>query len=429
MQRLRARLYRDPVHDTINWKDEGAVGGVISALIDTPEMQRLRHVRQLGMAASVFHGAEHSRFAHSLGVAHLARRMLARIAPDADESTRLTVAAAALLHDIGHAPFSHVLERVFGFHHEGYSRALIEDEHSAVSQVLRSVDPQLPAAVSSLVAGKGPGAHAAIISSQLDADRCDYLLRDAHMTGVAVGRFDLERILVTLHADERGLLVDLRSWEAVEGYLLARYHMYRLVYFHRTVRAAETMLERMFARARMLSERGEELQMADAHPALVALMEGRDVAPSQWARFAEFHAWTVVDRWREHDDLVLRTLASGLLERRLLKGWMREVGDAESLERDDALVTHIRANLSEAEGFLFAVDDANHAPYRPYVAGGQSSELPLRLIDRSGRIRVIEEVSPIARTLGETAMKLRRWYVHPLIADRVRQLEREFGAG
>lgn len=426
MQRFRARLYRDPVHDTINWKDEGAVGGVISALIDAPEMQRLRHVRQLGMASSVFHGAEHSRFAHSLGVAHLARRMLSRIEPGADERTRLSVASAALLHDLGHAPFSHVLERVFGFHHERYSQALIEDESSTVSQILRSVDPQLPADVSSLIAGRGPGAHAAIISSQLDADRCDYLLRDAHMTGVAVGRFDLERILVMLQSDERGLLVDMRAWEAVEGYLLARYHMYRLVYFHHAVRAAETMLELLFGRAKVLKERGVELGLEDAYPALVALMEGRSVEPGVWARFAEFHAWTVVDRWRAHDDLVLRTLATGLLERRLLKGWTREIHDRGHLEEDDALVRHIRANLSEAECYLFAVDDPSHAPYQPYVAGGQSSQLPLRLIDRGGRIRLIEEVSPIARTLGETAMKLRRWYVHPLIVDRVRQLDRDF---
>src|SRR5690625_4980362 len=101
-----------------------------------------------------------------------------------------------------------------------------------------------------MIVGNGPAKYAQIVSSQLDADRFDYLLRDVTMTGVVVGRFDLERLLVLLRADEDGLLVDHRGWEAVEGYLIARYHMYRLVYFRRTVRAAEVMWERLFHRAK-----------------------------------------------------------------------------------------------------------------------------------------------------------------------------------
>src|SRR5699024_7288572 len=139
-------------------------------------------------------------------------------------------------------------------------------------RVLRGVDPALPQQIADMIIGKGPAKYAQIVSSQLDADRFDYLLRDVRMTGVTVGRYDLERLLVLLRADEDGLLVDHRGWEAVEGYLIARYHMYRLVYFHPAVRAAEVMLERLFFRAKnILSPDDPSL---DSNGAIAQLLRG-----------------------------------------------------------------------------------------------------------------------------------------------------------
>lgn len=415
-----AKLFRDPVHDTINWKDEGELGRLVCTLIDQPAFQRLRFIRQLGLASLVFAGAEHSRFVHSIGVAHIARRMLARIEPNADFALRAQVIGAALLHDIGHGPFSHVLERVFGFRHEALSRRIVLDPSFGVHQVLRTVDAQLPAQIADMIMGQGPARYAQIVSSQLDADRFDYLLRDVTMTGVTVGRFDLERLLVLLRADEDGLMVDHRGWEAVEGYLIARYHMYRLVYFHRTVRAAEVMLERLFHRAKsVLSPDDPSL---DADGAIAQLLRGEEICPHRWLRFSEYDAWAQIDRWCDHGDRILSLLAQGLLQRKLFKAIERQILNEQDAIKELALLEAIDEGLSIDERSLFAMDEASHATYQPYVAGDKGFGKPIRIVDRRGRISLIEHVSPVVHTLGQTATRLRRWYAHPIIFDKVRAL-------
>lgn len=415
-----AKLFRDPVHDTINWKDEGPVGRMICTLIDQPEFQRLRFIRQLGLASYVFAGAEHSRFVHSIGVAHVARRMLQRIEPEASSLVRAQVVSAALLHDVGHGPFSHVLERVFDFQHEDISQSIILDTSSSLHRTLRSFDPSLPEKVSAMIAGEGPARYAQIVSSQLDADRFDYLLRDVVMTGVVVGRFDLERLLVLLRADDEGLLIDRRGWEAVEGYLIARYHMYRLVYFHRTVRAAEVMLERLFARAKAVLSPSDPSLTPDG--VLTDLLRGEAICPRRWTHFTEFHAWSQIDRWRSHEDRVLRLLATGLLERRLFKAIDRGMATEKEGRKELEMLEAIDEGLSPEERYLFAMDEASHSTYQPYAAAMDGRGQPIRVVDRDGRIEWIERVSPVVRTLGQTATRLRRWYVHPLILDKVRAL-------
>ena len=134
--RQLGKVFRDPVHNIINYRDEAVLGPLIVGLIDTPEMQRLRSVRQLGLANLVFHGAEHSRFAHSMGVAHVARRICDVFRDEMEPLDRVATVAAALLHDIGHAPFSHVMERVFAFHHEDLSAAILLHPENASANVL-----------------------------------------------------------------------------------------------------------------------------------------------------------------------------------------------------------------------------------------------------------------------------------------------------
>lgn len=416
----RAKVFRDPVHDTMDWRSEGDVGRLVCTLIDQPEFQRLRFVQQLGMASRVYIGAEHSRFVHSLGVAHVARRMLRQIDAKASDEVRAAVLSAALLHDLGHGPFSHVFERVFDFHHEAYSRAVILDESSGVSRVLRTVDASLPERVVGLIAGEGPARYHQIVSSQIDADRFDYLLRDAKMTGVVVGHYDLERILLLLRADEGGLLIDERGWESVEGYLIARYHMYRLVYFHRTVRALETMLECMFRRARrVVSPSDPSLAAA---PQLRALLRGETLDAAQWVRLTEYNALGLIERWAEHSDTVLRVLAKGFLERRVMRTVDRVVDSAEARAEEDELLARIEEGLSPDERDLFALDEASHSTYQPYMARRSSGGQPIRVLARSGRVEPIEQLSPVVRALGQTATRLRRWHVHPLIAEKVRFL-------
>lgn len=416
-----ARVYRDPVHDIISFKEEGRLGRVIASLVDARELQRLRFVRQLGLASLVYHGAEHSRFQHSLGVAHMARRIAHRLGSALDEDQRIEVVAAALLHDVGHGPFSHVMERVFGFHHEDWSCRIVRDPETEVHDVLSQVDPALPERVARRISG-GVGDFAdAIVSGQLDADRLDYLLRDAHMTGVGVGRYDLERILLMLGHDEYGLTVQAGGYEAIEGYLIARYHMYRLVYFHRTVRAAEAMLKSVFARARDLMASGD----GEVSPGgtLGRLLGGEQIATAQWTSLGDHHAWFAIERWRDHGDPVLSMLAEGLLKRRLFKGIERNL-EGTTLEEEDALVDRIRASLAPGEAYLFCVDDAGDTPYRPYRPGAlQDIASSIRIREKDGRLFRIEERSPVVSALARAAYRFRRWYVHPTILSRLKFLD------
>ena len=419
--RQLGKVFRDPVHNIINYRDEAVLGPLIVSLIDTPEMQRLRSVRQLGLANLVFHGAEHSRFAHSMGVAHVARRICDVFRNEMEPLDRVATVAAALLHDIGHAPFSHVMERVFHFHHESLSAAILLHPENASHQILHQVDPSLPQRVVDLICGATTGIGRDVVSSQMDADRLDYLLRDAHMTGAEVGRYDIERILIMLRSDRRGLLVDARAYEAVEGYLVSRYHMYRLIYFHRTVRCAETMLERAFARARFLAERGDRSVLP--HGVLGAWVSGASVPGVNVATVADFDAWAALGSWQHHPDRILSQLASGLLHRKLFKARERVTLTSAPREGDDTeLEQRILEELSPDERFLFSIDVAHDHPYLPYIGGAGEEAPAIRVVDSHGTIRHIEAISPIARALGEASYRLRRWIFHPDLEPKLRHI-------
>lgn len=191
-QLTEEKVFKDPVHRYIHVRDK-----VIWDLVGTAEFQRLRRVKQLGTTNLTFHGAEHSRFNHSLGVYEIVRRILEnfRDQPEWDPSERLVCLCAALLHDLGHGPFSHSFEKVFNLDHEEFTRAIILG-NTEVNAVLRRVDESFPQDVADVInktyANK---LVVSLISSQIDADRMDYLQRDAYFTGVSYGYFDMERIL------------------------------------------------------------------------------------------------------------------------------------------------------------------------------------------------------------------------------------------
>ncbi len=263
------------VHDAVH----GSIGfhGVSLALLEVPELQRLHSIHQLGLAYLVYPGANHTRFEHSLGAFSVAGRICSSLRMNEEES-RL-VECAALLHDVGHLPFSHTFEFVlheqFGIDHAEISRRLIRGEESALSPEDRrilgkyqtipealerhSIDPK---EVAGLLEGATPASSSQrtlhkmrgqshfngkrymsqLVNGPVDADQLDYLKRDAHYTGVAYGVIDLERLLGTLEIFNGDLVIDRRGLSAVEGMLVARALMFSSVYFHKTVRISELML-------------------------------------------------------------------------------------------------------------------------------------------------------------------------------------------
>jgi uncharacterized protein len=221
---------RDSVHGDLHLEEFEV------RLTDTPEIQRLRRIKQLGFTYLVYPGANHSRFEHSIGTMYLASRLARNL--QLDEDTHTLVRSCALLHDAGHGPFSHVSERVLDLSHEELTSKLIKEsqlgdilsERFSVKEVLKVIN------------GEGPLGQ--IISGELDVDRMDYLLRDSHYTGVAYGVIDVERLIYNMKLDDGTLLLRSKGVQAAESMLLARYFMYPSVYQHHTTRIVNSMFRR-----------------------------------------------------------------------------------------------------------------------------------------------------------------------------------------
>ena len=253
---------KDSVHDHIE------ISGVAEALLDTPTVQRLRHISQLGTVQLVYPSANHTRFEHSLGVYHLADRALAELGIEGRAAERIR--AAALLHDVGHGPFSHNIEalihRKTGNYHDDVDELLASGD---VGEILREHDLD-PAHIAGLVAGEGQFGQ--LVSGELDVDRMDYLVRDAHHTGVPYGTIDAERLLRELTFVDGELVLAAGNVQTAESLLLARALMNPTVYMHPVARISKAMLRR--ASERLLGTTdldAGELRRMDDHDLLVAL--------------------------------------------------------------------------------------------------------------------------------------------------------------
>jgi len=241
----RFEVVRDPLWNNIRLDPEAL------AVVDTPAVQRLRYVRQLGHAFLVYPGATHSRFEHALGAYHLARRLLAQVedAGDArvEPGDRVRLKLAALLHDIGHYPFSHALEEAGLPHHEVLAGRQLASE--GLAQRLAELDAP-PERLLPLIQGTAREPLAGLVSGSLDVDKLDYLSRDAWMCGVPYGVIDVDRLLTSLTVapgpDGRPTLaLHEKGLAALESLLFAKYQMYRNVYWHHAVRSATAMFKRL----------------------------------------------------------------------------------------------------------------------------------------------------------------------------------------
>ena len=246
---MRFEILRDPLWNNIRVDD------LTIELVDTEVFQRLRYVRQLGWTYLVYPGATHSRFEHALGTYHLSRRTLALLCEAEDaisisEDEQTIVRSAALLHDVGHYPFSHALEEIGALHHEDVARPLITG--GAVASLLSSrIGDDAPAKVFDLIRGRSASPLQGLISGSLDLDKIEYLKRDAFMCGVPYGEIDVDRLTNSLvivddpDSGARSLGVQEKALSALESLLFAKYQMYRNVYWHHAVRSATAMYKRL----------------------------------------------------------------------------------------------------------------------------------------------------------------------------------------
>jgi HD superfamily phosphohydrolase len=378
------KIIRDPVHNLISF-DETHCDRLLLELINTSEFQRLRRIKQLGFSQLTFPGADHSRFAHSIGVMHIARQMLTRIATVcpacADDDQRMVVLAAALLHDVGHGPFSHAFEKATGDKHEARTIEIISSEHTEINKTLRRAANDLPDRLRVFFdesledpSNALPSPYLTqIVSSQLDADRFDYLLRDSHATGSESGRFDLDWLIQHLEVDrDKGrFFLQSKALFAAEAYIFARYHMYRTVYYHKTTRAAEVMLRMLLRRYKELLGKAEsdreKLALVPGAPPAMAMAFSTKLGLAEYLMLDDHTMTEFAKACRRCDDSVLSTLAAGLLDRKLFKGV--DVTDAES-PKVAKFYERAKAIVAEKSGlpvdYSFDVDSPSDTPYKQY---------------------------------------------------------------
>jgi HD superfamily phosphohydrolase len=327
-------ILRDPVHGLVAF--EGTAQRVVETLLSTREVQRLRDVRQLGLTSLVFPGAEHSRFSHSIGAAHVMVRLLARMRAvqsalpadlRIDDEAEADVIAAALLHDLGHGPFSHLFEDVVPHarRHEAWTTDIILDPSTDVHRALRALSAGMPERVASLIDGSHRlGYLTRCISGTLDADRCDYLLRDSHMTGVGYGVYDLDWLLRALAfgqvpGDGQWVLAieGRKGLPSIEGFFLARQFMYQQVYHHKATRAAEVLIQAIFARVAELVQDGSAGMRIPI--ALRDAAVGNPVHLADYLALDDIQLLSCFRAWEDSGDPLLAQLTRSLARRDLPK--------------------------------------------------------------------------------------------------------------
>ncbi|MBP1153467.1 MULTISPECIES: HD domain-containing protein [unclassified Paenibacillus] len=410
------KVFKDPVHKYIYVQDQ-----TIWDLINTKEFQRLRRIRQLGTCFLTFHGAEHSRFSHSLGVYEITRKIISQFErnkyEDWPKEEGLLCLCAALLHDVGHGPFSHSIEKTFGTHHEEWSCRIVLGD-TEVNEVLQRVSPTFPQQVADVIAKTyHREIVVSLVSSQLDADRMDYLLRDAYFTGVNYGTFDLERILRVMRPYQGHIVVKESGMHAVEDYLMSRYQMYWQVYFHPVTRSAEVVLHNIFQRAKRLHEEGYPFEFMISP--LLKLFK-QQLTVEEYYFLDEALMQTVLMQWSLENDPILSDLCSRFLQRRLFKYVTFDQLDTGLIERLGSLMRSFGINPD----YYMEIDFPSDLSYDVYRPGEQDEKLPILLLDSKNTLTEISRRSEIVRSISGIHMgKFHLYYPYELLLNHYEELD------
>ncbi|WP_339199609.1 HD domain-containing protein [Solibacillus sp. FSL R5-0449] len=404
------KVFKDPVHRYIHVRDQ-----VIWDLVKTREFQRLRRIKQLGTTYLVFHGAEHSRFNHSLGVYEIVRRIVDDVfkgRKEWDDSERLLVLCAALLHDLGHGPFSHAFENVFETDHEYFTRQILLG-NTEVNTVLRRVADDFPEKVAQVIEKTYPNELVvSLISSQIDADRMDYLQRDAYYTGVSYGHFDMERIMRVMRPRDNGVVIKESGMHAVEHYIMSRYQMYLQIYFHPVSRSAEVVLNHILKRVKVLCKNDYPFKIEPTP--FISFFKG-NITLEDYIALDENIMMAYFQFWMEEDDEILRDLCKRFVNRKLfqytnLNPYKQPEVYAE-LQR-----LFLQAGINPE--YYLVHDSTSDLPYDFYRPGIEGTKKPIYLLMQDGKQRELSEESQIVEAIaGRIKVDHKVYYPEELFTD------------
>ncbi|MFA5618742.1 MAG: HD domain-containing protein [Weeksellaceae bacterium] len=377
----KLKVFNDPVHGFISIPNE-----LIFDIIQHPHFQRLRRICQTGLTEMVYPGARHSRFHHALGAMHLMQKVmdtLRKKGVEISDEEKNAAMCAILLHDVGHGPFSHALEKSImeKWQHEEISLYLMEALNETFSG-------QLTLAIQIFKGEFERTFFKQLVSSQLDMDRLDYLKRDSFFTGVVEGNINPDRIISTLNVKDDQLVVDSKGIYSVEKYLTARMFMYWQVYNHKTSVTAEVLATQALKRAKELSRAGQNLFATDA---LKYFLEGhseKDVSENlhYFTRLDDSDIWTSLKEWQHSEDRILAFLSRALIERKLP---VSRIFNQKLDDREIKKLTEQARNLLNVEDGSYFV---HQTPIRvlPY----DKMDFPIYIMDKNRELTEISE-SPL----------------------------------
>ena len=395
----KEKVFRDPIHGYIHVQNQ-----LILDLINTKEVQRLRRVKQLGTTSFTFASGEHSRFTHSLGVYELTRQIcdiferdypIKTVEGGWDDSERMVALCAALLHDVGHGPYSHTFEGIFNTDHEEFTASIITSPETEVFQVLQQVSPEFPEAVASVISHEYPNQQVVqMISSQIDADRMDYLLRDSYFTGTEYGRFDITRIMRVIRPYKDGIAFTDNGMNAVEDYIMSRYQMYMQVYFHHTSRGMEMILKHVLNYAASIYN-DNKVYFDQTSPFLVPFFTDTYTL-DDYLKLDDNTLNYYISVWQYHEDMTLSHLAKRFINRKPLTSVKLNTDNHEIINQLKQYVE----NVGYSSDIYTAVSKSYDLPYDVYRPNAASTRTQIELITQSGELFELSTQSPVVKALS-----------------------------
>ena len=398
------KIINDPVFGFIKIPQ-----GILYNIVEHPLMQRLNRINQLGLASVVYPGARHTRFQHSLGAFHLMSEAILSLQQKGNfifDSEAEAVEAAILMHDIGHGPFSHVLENTLiqGISHEEISLMMME-------QINRDMGEQLNLAIS-IFKGEYPKQFLhQLISSQLDMDRLDYLRRDSFFTGVTEGNIGSARIIKMLNVVDDSLVVESKGIYSLENYLTTRRLMYWQVYLHKTAVAYEKVLVNMLLRAKELTQRGKHvfaslsLEYFLKNEADADWFLNHEEALLMYEDLDDNDIWCAMKAWKYSDDKILSTLATNMLNRHIFKVEVNEepVGDERVMEIATGIATQMGITTEDARRYMMSVNTIQKDMYNV-------DDDSITILYKDGTMKDISEASELLN-VQLLSKKIRKYYL------------------
>ena len=388
----RTKVFRDPLYGYIEVDYK-----LISDLIDSKELQRLRRIRQLSGVSMVFQTAEHSRFTHALGAYHMANLVLRNVEgiECLTEYEQIVFLSAALLHDVGHGPYSHAFENVLSTSHEEMTVKIILDKNTDVNNILSSY-AGLAEDIASVIShgGKYPLIET-FVSSQLDVDRMDFLSRDAYFTGATYGTIDMNRILRSMKVVDGNVLCRASGVHSIESYLMSRYHMYFQVYYHPVSRSYELLLEGIYERIKDLVNDNVEID-ANIYSFINVVKNNNDV--ESYIELDDAYVNGFIKQLTKSTDPVLCMLANNFNNRHLFK--YIDLANEPNMDR----VNRIKNNALNHKYGKYLCHQISVSAVA-YLSGSDKENKIIKIILPSGEIRDIEQYSNVINGLTSSSYK------------------------